>query len=150
MGIKTKAPKGEITVENFRGRIRLRWRHEGERYSLSLPHPYLTENLYHATIKTAEIKLDIMKGCFDPTLEKYKQPESPAKSLKNKILKIDRPIQIEKDHILLLHELVEKYNEWGANIKNVDVEGSVHYLYVRRLLEKWVAMPVTKAAEYFK
>lgn len=42
---------------------------------------------------------------------------------------------------------MKKYNEWGANIKNVDVEGSVHNLYVRRLLEKWVDLPVTRTAE---
>jgi hypothetical protein len=29
MDIKTKAPKGEISIENYRGRIRLRWRHGG-------------------------------------------------------------------------------------------------------------------------
>jgi len=35
MGQKLKTPKGEISVTNCRERIRLRWRNDGERYSLN-------------------------------------------------------------------------------------------------------------------
>jgi integrase len=72
MGQKLKSSKGEISITNFQGRIRLRWRYAGERYSLNLPHAYLPENLHHGTVKATEIRLDIIKGCFDPSLEKYK------------------------------------------------------------------------------
>lgn len=72
MGQKSKTPKGEISISNFEGRLRLRWRYAGERYSLNLPYAYLPENLHHGTVKATEIKLDILKGCFDITLYKYK------------------------------------------------------------------------------
>jgi hypothetical protein len=58
MGQKPKTPKGEISITNFEGRVRLRWRYAGKRYSLNLPYAYLPENLQNASIKVAEIKLD--------------------------------------------------------------------------------------------
>lgn len=75
MGIKSKAPKGEIAVEDFRGRIRLRWRHQGDRYTLGLPLDYTPENLVHAGVKVAEIKLDMLKGSLDTSLAKYRDQE---------------------------------------------------------------------------
>ncbi len=92
MGIK-KTTKGEIGIENFRGRIRLRWRYQGERFTLSLPYSYLPENLHHGTVKATEIKLDILKGCFDFTLEKYK----PVPVVKPEALKpVEIPATIAK------------------------------------------------------
>ncbi|MCU0337221.1 MAG: hypothetical protein MUF12_05095 [Sediminibacterium sp.] len=32
----TKKAKGSVSVENYRNRIRLRWRYQGKRYSLNL------------------------------------------------------------------------------------------------------------------
>ncbi|WP_159454189.1 Arm DNA-binding domain-containing protein [Chitinophaga ginsengisegetis] len=81
MGQKSKAKKGKISIENNAGRIRLRWRYNGKRYPLNLPHDFTPENMHHATLKVAEIKLDILKGCFDTTLEKYKE-EIPKHALK--------------------------------------------------------------------
>ncbi|SFW77268.1 hypothetical protein SAMN05661012_04494 [Chitinophaga sancti] len=46
MGITSKAPKGEISIENFRGEIRLRRRYVGKRYSLTLPYTYAPENMH--------------------------------------------------------------------------------------------------------
>jgi len=40
----------------------------------------------HASVKVAEIKLDILKGSFDTTLEKYKPKiEAPVPAVKSKI-----------------------------------------------------------------
>jgi integrase len=144
MGIK-KAPKGHINIENFRGRIRLRWRLDGERYSLNLPYAYLPENLHHGTVKATEIKLDILKGCFDPTLEKYK----PSPIVKPLALKpVDVPANNEKTQSpIFLNDLVAKFNDWCRNIRNVDVDNSIDYLYTRRLLEKWVNVPVDQLAQ---
>lgn len=82
----------------------LRWRHEGIRYSLSLPYDYSPENMHHATLKVAEIKLDIMKGCFDPTLEKYKPPK-PVKAKP-----IATPAIIKEAKPVFLNDLVHKFN----------------------------------------
>lgn len=140
MGIN-KSRKGEISIEEYRGRIRLRWRHNGERYSLNLPHAYLPEYLPGATLKAAEIKLDIMKGCFDFTLEKYSAPRSGHKP-KEAVL----PPAKEEKEFTTLGELVEPFNNWGKNYRNVDVDASIQYLYTRRLLEKWSGTSISKLA----
>ena len=36
---RKKSPKGSVSVENFQGRLRLRWRFEGKRYALSIGLP---------------------------------------------------------------------------------------------------------------
>lgn len=140
MGYNNKGKKGEISITNHRGRIMLRWRHEGIRYPLSLPYDYTPENMHHATLKVAEINLDIMKGCFDTTLEKYKPPK-PVKATP-----VAKPIIIEEAKPVFLNDLVEKFNHWGNHIRNIDVEKSVDYLYTRKVLEKWVDIPIDQIA----
>jgi integrase len=50
MGFNQKSSSGEIRIENFGGRIRLRWRYEAEKYQLNLPFSFIPENLHYATI----------------------------------------------------------------------------------------------------
>lgn len=145
MGQKSKTPKGEISISNFEGRIRLRWRYAGERYSLNLPYSYLPENLHHGTLKVTEIKLDILKGCFDPSLDKYK-PEIIVKPVALKQAEASSTIEKTQSPIFL-NDLVTKFNDWCRNIRNVDVDNSIDYLYTRRLLEKWVHVPVDLLAQ---
>jgi integrase len=142
MGHKSKTPKGEIGISNCKGRIRLRWRFSGERYSFSLPFAYLPENLHHATIKAAEIKLDIMKGCFDTSLKKYYAASTPPK-LKVVISAMPAP---ESKELSMIGQLVEHFNNWGKNYRNADIDSSIQYLYVRKFLEKWPGTPITKLA----
>jgi integrase len=47
----------------------------------------------------------------------------------------------------LLHELITNFNDWCVNIRNVDIENSIDYLYTRRLLEKWVDVPIDQVAQ---
>lgn len=143
MGIK-KAAKGEISIEDFRCRIRLRWRYQGVRYTLNLPYAYLPENLHHGAVKAAEIRLDIMKGSFDPSLEKYK-PISNGKPVAAKQIETSVTVEHPKP-IIYLHDLVSKFNDWCKNIRNVEVDNSIDYLYTRRLLEKWVNVPIDQLA----
>lgn len=145
MGQVLKAPKGEITISNVEGRIRLRWRLNGERYSLNLPYPYSSENMHHAAIKVAEINLDILRGSFDPSLERYKPP-AIVKPTKTKLVEKLLP-EVNSTHFLFLNDLVGKFNHWGNNIRNIDVENSIDYLYTRKLLEKWVNVPIEHIAE---
>jgi integrase len=141
MGYTKKGKKGEISISNHRGRIMLRWRHEGIRYPLSLSYDYTPENMHYATLKADEIKLDIRKGCFDTTLEKYKPPK-PVKTQP-----VTKPTVIEEAKPVFLNDLVTKFNHWGNNIRNIDVENSIDYLYTRKLLEKWVDVPIDQIAE---
>jgi integrase len=145
MGQQLKTPKGEINITNYEGRIRLRWRYAGDRYSLNLPYAYLPENLHYGTIKATEVKLDILKGCFDPSLKKYKA-SSVSKPVASKPVEIEGANNAGKLPIYL-DSLVPKFNDWCKNIRNVDVDASIDYLYTRRLLEKWVNIPIDQLAQ---
>ncbi|SIN85722.1 tyrosine-type recombinase/integrase [Chitinophaga niabensis] len=146
MGYGKRTPKGEISIDNHLGRIRLRWRHNKQRHQLNLPYSYTPENIHYATVKAAEIKLDIMKGYFDPSLEKYKPPVT-IKPAKVKTLEELPAVIAGPVHLLFLHELAAKFNVWGNNIRNIDVENSIDYLYTRKVLEKWVDVPIELIAE---
>ncbi len=145
MGQLLKAAKGEINITNFEGRIRLRWSYEGQRYSLNLPYPYCHENMHHATVKVAEIKLDMLKCSFDTTLVKYKPPKAKKRTP-------TLPQNVVKSDIIYIGELVGKFNIWVAQIRNINIDHSFDYLYTRKLLEKWngdkiESLPAKMAAE---
>ena len=144
MGHKSRTPKGEISITNCEGRIRLRWRYAGERYSLNLPFSYKPENIHLATVKVTEIKLDIIKGCFDTTLKRYEYSAQP-KITKAKTSHLEALEQSKR--LLFLHELSAKFNEWGKHIRNVDVDNSIDYLYIRKWLEKCSKVPINTVAE---
>ena len=71
-GTASKASKGTVVVENFRDRLRLRWRVAGQRYSLSLGLSDTKENRKLAEAKAQLIESDIKYERFDSTLAKYK------------------------------------------------------------------------------
>ena len=62
MGIKN--PKGSVSIENYRNRIRLRWRHLGKRYALNLS-AYNHLNLLQAKKTALQIEQDIITENFD-------------------------------------------------------------------------------------
>jgi integrase len=70
-----------VQVEEYKGRLRLRWRCAGERYCLS---PGLDAdnktNWAIAQMKAAEIEQDMARGIFDPTLAKYKMQTKVART----------------------------------------------------------------------
>ena len=72
MNTRKKSPKGTVSVEEFQGRIRLRWRFEGKRYTISIGLSDSKVNRQVAQQKATTIELDIASGNFDPTLKKYK------------------------------------------------------------------------------
>lgn len=95
---KPKNPKGSVTVESFRGRLRLRLpRHVfgGAKKYLSLYLPDTPDNRKVAMAKTQIIESDIALERFDTTLQRYKTPYASD----------DSPSLIE---------LWQKYTEWKA------------------------------------
>jgi integrase len=68
LGIKNQ--KGTVSIENFKNRIRLRWRYQGKRYSMSLG-PYDKLNLKATKRVVLQIELDMANGQFDHTSVKY-------------------------------------------------------------------------------
>jgi integrase len=139
MGQKSKTPKGEISITNFQGRIRLRWRYNGVRYSLNVPYAYVSENMHHGAIRAAEIKLDIAKGCFDPTLEKYNPTPlvlPPPKAEMGPVLKRSDGVTVS------IIDLIKHFNDWGTNVRNIDIDRTTYYLAARSFLEKCKGVPL--------
>jgi integrase len=62
----------KVTIENHAGRLRLNWRHEGKRHTLSCGVPNTKPGVAIAKQKAAQIEADLMTGNYDATLLKYK------------------------------------------------------------------------------
>ena len=114
MGIKNQ--KGTVSVENYKGRIRLRWRYQAKRYSLSLT-VYSKQNLFQARILALEIEQDILTNMFDFTLIKYggKDANSNKKS----------------------KSIVAYFEDWVSFYKQMDCEIHTNYNSTRNMLRKW-------------
>lgn len=77
-----KAKKGKVAIYAQDGYLRLRWRHEGKRYTIALgllEHDAIAYQLAQQRANT--IQLDMLSGNFDHTLVKYKPKKiGPAPS----------------------------------------------------------------------
>ncbi|MCX6300487.1 MAG: DUF3596 domain-containing protein [Bacteroidetes bacterium] len=83
MGIKN--PKGTVSIENFKDRVRLRWRYQGKRYTLSL-FQYNKTNLKEGRKIAVKIEQDILYQQFDDSLKKYKNELEEIKLVENSIV----------------------------------------------------------------
>jgi integrase len=72
MGDRNRTPRGGVTVQVLRDRLRLVWSHGGKRYFLSLGLADTKINRLAADIKARQIEGDIATANFDSTLNKYK------------------------------------------------------------------------------
>lgn len=115
MGIKN--PKGSVSIENYRDRIRLRWRHQGKRYALSIS-AYNQLNLLQAKKTALQIEQDIITENFDSTLVKYSGKEKSA------IKSIPK-------------SFVELFEEWTVSYKQMDCEVHTNYNSCRNMIRKW-------------
>jgi integrase len=117
LGIKNQ--KGKVSVENFKNRIRLRWRYLGKRYSLSLG-PYDKVNLKAANKVVLQIELDMVSDQFDDTLVNYggKSPKPIVEPTKPK-------------------STVEYFERWVRDYKQMDCDRNGDYFHLRNTLRKW-------------
>jgi integrase len=60
-------------IESFKGRLRLRWSYQGQRYNLSLGLDDTTLGQTLAKGRAGQIDIDLATGDFDRTLAKYKR-----------------------------------------------------------------------------
>jgi integrase len=117
LGIKNQ--KGTVSVENFKNRIRLRWRYQGKRYSLSLG-PYDKLNLKAAKKVVMKIELDMADEQFDQTLVKY-----GGKAIATH----DEPV--------LPTTIVANFEKWVKEYKQMDCDKDHDYFHLRNKLLKW-------------
>ena len=72
--------KGQVQVEVYAERLRLRWTYRSKRYCLSVGLPDSPINRKVAAQKAQQIELDMLCDNFDPSLKKYKPETSPPLS----------------------------------------------------------------------
>ena len=107
--------KGTVSIINYKGRVRLRWRYLSERYSINL-FAYTKENTLHARITALEIEQDIVIGRFDQTLVKYGVKQNEKEEPKT---------------------VVTYFEEWVSNYKQMDCERHTNYNSTRNMMRKW-------------
>jgi len=118
MGLKNT--KGAISLTDWKGRVRMRWRHLGKRYSLTL-FPNNKKGLLQAKKLALEIESDLFNDRFDATLCKYKGIEPPQE--------IEQPAKT----------IVEQFEHWVKEYKQMDCDKNVDYYHLRNTLRKWGA-----------
>jgi integrase len=118
MGLKNT--KGAVSLTNWKGRVRMRWRHLGTRYSLTL-FPNTKKGLHQAKKLALEIESDLFNDRFDTTLCKYKGIDPPPM--------VEQPIKT----------LVEQFEYWVREYKQMDCDKNVDYHHLRNTLRKWGA-----------
>jgi integrase len=114
-----KSPKGAVSISNYKERIRLRWRYQGKRYSLSLS-AYTKVNLNAIKKVVLQIELDMANGQFDDSLVKYggkvvKAVEEPKKP----------------------QTIVACFEKWVKDYKQLDCDKNSDYFHLRGTLKKW-------------
>lgn len=116
MGLKKT--KGAVSLTDWKGRLRMRWRYANKRYSLTL----FTNNkkgLLQAKMLALEIESDLFNERFDATLCKYKRVE---------------PLQ-ELEHSS--KTIVEHFEFWVREYKQMNCDKNVDYYHLRNTLRKW-------------
>jgi integrase len=111
-----KNSKGVVSINNAKGRIRLRWRFKAIRHSISLGE-YTKSNLIQARIIALKIEQDMLLNNFDKTLNSY----SEIKSNKSQVHK----------------SIVALFEEWVKEYKQMDCEIHTNYNSTRNMLRKW-------------
>ena len=109
--------KGTVSIVNYKGRIRLRWRYQTKRYSLCL-FTYTKQNLLSARKTAVEIEQDTVNNQFDFTLAKYKGEQIVP------LPTVDRSI-------------VEYFEDWATNYRQMNCDIHINYYSVRSMLRKW-------------
>lgn len=110
--------KGIVSLNEWKGRIRMRWRHLGKRYSLTL-FPNNKKGVLQAKKLALEIESDLFKDRFDASLCKYKG--------------IDQPQMIQQP----TKTMVEQFEYWVREYKQMDCDRNVDYYHLRNTLRKW-------------
>lgn len=125
----TKNSKGTVSIENIGKRIRLRWRFQKTRFSLSLFH-FTKASLQEAKKISLLIENDMLAGTFDVSLGRYK----PAALL--------QAFQPDKS-------LVEHFEVWVKDYRNMDCEKDIDYYSTRSMLKRWGHFDVSTVVLHF-
>ncbi len=143
LGIKrvSKSPKGTVSIGNYEGRIRLRWRYESRRFCITLSQ-WNDRNLYAAKMAALKIEHDMMVDAFDETLERYhtiaksavKTRRAAKKTVANGSTGRTEPATLEKvegkkasrktepEPFILAHD----FERWARSYRQIDCTENMH------------------------
>ena len=76
-----RTPKGEVSILNKDGMIQLYWRYQGKRYYFSPGLRHDSINIEVAKRRASQIKLDMLSGHFDKTLDRYRSDRTSSEGL---------------------------------------------------------------------
>jgi len=124
-----KSSKGSVSITNCNGRIRLRWRYQGIRYSLSL-FSYNKANLTLARKSVLQLELDIINNQFDETLIRYGKSTTESVQAEPVIQSSIKP------------DLVKCFELWTREYRQIDCERKSHYRHTRNILKRWADVPL--------
>jgi integrase len=89
----SKSKKGTIVISSDRGMLRLRWRLDGVRYTLSLGLADTPLNQVVAKQTSLQIEMDIHSGVFDSSLNKYRVQSAATNGEKREELTVTQLIE---------------------------------------------------------
>lgn len=133
MGIKN--PKGTVSIENYRSRLRLRWRYQNERYSLNLFH-FNKANLLKAKKIAIQIENDLFSECFDDTLKKYRS-QGKKRTQPEQALTGNLTLDLDNKDLKTGKTIVQLFEDWAKNYRQMDCECNCHYNALRNILKSW-------------
>lgn len=113
---ESRKAKGAVSISEDRGRIRLRWRYEGKRYSINYSF-VSTINMLAAKKLALKIEQDMVLAEFDVTLVKYTGKKHVSK--------------------LSTSTFTELFEYWVKNYKQMDCEVHTNYNSTRNMIRKW-------------
>ncbi len=131
-----RTPKGEVAIENVDGWIRLRWRYQGQRKTLSLGLRHDPINMAVAQQRANQIRLDIVSGNYDPTLAKYKTDRSQQAQDIGAVDLFERFIEWKAKRVQ--PRTLEKYRGLVTWLRDYCGDRPVGRLKPRRSLSGWL------------
>jgi len=149
-----------VSIDNDKGKIRLRWRSNSERYSLNLSWPYKRSCLIDAK-KIAEcIEDDIEHDLFDASLLKYKNLKLNVLSTTESLIQLSPKVSErassgkqfssndsinsfttlagqsqKKDGVGI--NFVKLFDTWTTSYRNVNGEENAEYYFTKKMLVRW-------------
>ena len=109
--------RGSVAIENSAGMLRLRWRHGGRRYTLSLGMAFDSEiNQAVAQQRATQIQLDCVSGNFDPTLEKYRGRAGGTDDRRDRVLELWERYLAHKARVVTSARTLEKYRALSRHL----------------------------------
>jgi integrase len=142
----------KVSIDDDKGRIRLRWRYNCKRCSINLSWPYKRSCLNDAK-KIAEcIEDDIQYNRFDVSLLKYKNfkstnvgnldfanaipvRESPEAGKDFNIPL--HPAKVNSEVITFSKVLITKFEHWAKVYRDKDCSEQIHYRLIKNMLIRW-------------